>query len=183
MSAQAVSGQIQTSAAMTNTLTGTAGTSKTQVNVGVSQVQISAGTGAGQANEMWSETLTFTADTPVDLDLTALTGEGGRDVSFAAIKYLQVINADSVVGHDVLVGDSGTDDWSAPWSSATNKETVPSGGGAKTQAGNVVGNSMVKENWTAAGWTVDSTHKILRLDPGSHTVGPVTVLIIGNSAP
>lgn len=182
MSAQAVSGQIQASAALKNLLSGTAGTSTTQVQVGTSPINITAGTGAGQMNELWSETITFTPSTPVLLDLTALTGEGGRQVNFAAIKYLEIINADPVVGHDLKIGGAVSNPWSAPFDAGTDKETVPSGGGALNQAGQVVGSPMLKTNLTAAGWTVDSTHKVLELDPGTNAVGPVTIVIGGLSA-
>lgn len=174
MSAQAVNGTIQATISLTNTLSGTSGQAKNQVTVGASQIAVSAGTGAGQCNELWSQTIALVASTPQTLDLTALTGEGGRTVSFSAVKIFEVVNNDPT--NPVTVGNAATTPFAPFWNTPANTESVP-GGGCKDQSGNQVGTPMLKTNLTAAGWSTTGATK-LKLDPGANAIS-VTVTIAG----
>lgn len=174
MSAQAVNGTIQATIALTNTLSNSGNQAKNQVTVGASQIAVSPGTGAGQCNELWSQTINLVASTPQTLNLSSLTGEGGRAVSFSAVKVFEVLNNDPT--NPVTVGNAATTPFAPFWNTPANTESVP-GGGCKDQSGNQVGTPMLKTNLTAAGWTVGANN-LLKLDPGANAIS-VTVTIAG----
>jgi hypothetical protein len=135
--------------------------------LGLTDIVIADGIGAGQVNESWSNILTFVASTPQTLDTRSLVGIGSRAVSFAAIKFWQIVLLSSV--GSLTVGNAATNAWSAPWSSATVTEVITAGG-CVDQQGNLVGTPFCKVRMDATGWVTDATHKDILLTPSAHAL-------------
>lgn len=135
-----------------------------------SQLNATAGTGADQASLKHAKPLTLAA-TPTVLDLTNLTDADGNAISFAAVRWIKIVNLD--LDHAVLVGYATTtaNAWTALVSNP-GQLTVP----ASTAANPGVLGAMAPG---AAGFAVTSSNKLLQLDPGDNTVG-VTVEIVGS---
>ncbi len=123
------------------------------------------GTGANQVNTCWWETRTVSAGANDDLDLTAITKStpaGTATVNFACIKAIQIENLSTTTGDYLLVGkvSAVTNGWEGPFSTV-------SGGLQRVEAEGCYSNFQK----SAAGWTVDSTHKVLRINnPGAAAI-------------
>ena len=111
----------------------------------------------------WSSDLSL-AGSATTLDLTSLTGPRGTE-TFATIVGLYVYNLTTTAGYAVTVGNAASNAWTGPLGGTTPTLTVPAG------------SRLVLENNDTA-WTVDGTHKSLKLDPGANTVS-VRVVILG----
>ena len=120
---------------------------------------IATGTGNGQANALASLSGTITAGTPVDIDLTAIP-QGGQTLTLTAVKSIlvQEVSTTPTQANTLLVGDSSgtlTNAITAFWSLATGREVIGSQG------------AWVRDDYY--GFTVDSSHKVLRLNAGAGT--------------
>lgn len=133
--------------------------------VGYSSTQQYTGTTPGSAKQ-WSGTISL-AGSAQTLDLTALAGLRGTTETFAKVYLMVIVNNTATTGQPLLVGNAASDAFSAFWSSATNVQSVPS-----------KGSRLVFENFDT-GWTVDATHKNLKLDPSAASF-TATVIIIGS---
>jgi hypothetical protein len=70
--------------------------------------QLDSGTGANQADKIWTDTRTLTASSTENLDLAGvLTDAFGATVTFARVKAL-IISANSLNTNDVVVGGAAT---------------------------------------------------------------------------
>lgn len=105
------------------------------------------------------------------LDLTALTGIGGRTVTLPALRLLFAINADPTAGHDVQIGPGASNGLATPFP-GTSAYVESKGGmtGAGAVGNNLLGNPTLLANFSTTGWVVDGTHKTILLTP----VGTVT---------
>jgi hypothetical protein len=132
-------------------------------------VSVVNGTGPNTANEVWSATITFAASTPVTLDLRALSstysGFNGRTVQFSKLRRARFINLTSTPGFKVTVGDAATGD-EFLFDMPADDDTFAVNPGSE----------VILENWVD-GWPVDSSHKDLKLDPGSNVVVLAVILI------
>lgn len=120
--------------------------------------RLTYGTGYGQSNTDWWDTRTVTAAANDDLDLTALTRTapiGVATIAFTCIKSVQIEVLTTTTGYYLLVGkvSSVTNGWEGPF------HTV-AGCVQRIEAEGVYANHQK----SAAGWTVDSTHKVLRIN-------------------
>lgn len=124
-------------------------------------LSLSNGTGgASTGNTVASLLGTLTSGTPVDINLRTLTLAGvDSPITFTNISAALVQEKTSGGSNFLLVGDSSgtlTNAITAFWNTATSQEKVPAGG-AVGFAG-------------PAGYTVDATHCILRLNANTGTV-------------
>lgn len=113
----------------------------------------------------WSGSYTLSA-TPTTLDLTSLTGLRGATETFATVRLLLIRNTSTMTGYGITVGN-GSSPFTPGFSSGTTTWAVPARSRWLAEYGD-----------TAAGWTVDSSHKTVKLDPGSNVV-TCTVFIVG----
>lgn len=159
--------------------TGTAGEANETNNLGDKPIQVGAAQAAGlQFAETWSHTYSAVA-APFDIDLTALTGIGGRPVDFTAsgVRLVQVINSDPAAGHDVTIGPAVTNGWAALWPNGLKVHGGMPGAGIVD--GSPVGNVVLQCCCRPTALVVDSTHKVLTIDPGANTITSLTILIAG----
>lgn len=119
------------------------------------------GTGANQADTAWWETRTILSGTNDDLDLTdieKIAPIGTVTISFDCIKSIQIENLSTTDGDYLLVGKvaSVTNGWEGPFSTIA-------GCAQRIEKEGVYANHQK----SAAGWIVDATHKVLRINnPG-----------------
>lgn len=115
-------------------------------------------------------TLALVASTPQSLDATSLgavTGLKG-DTSFADLKVIDVTNNEAVgSGRNLKVFGAGANGLTGPVNA--NTDVVVIAPGCRRQF-------YTRES---AGWTVDSTHKLIKLDPGTNPVS-VTLALVGD---
>ncbi|MFD0347335.1 hypothetical protein ACFQ0M_17265 [Kitasatospora aburaviensis] len=92
-------------------------------------IGLAAGTGAGQADRLWTATRTIAASSNEDLDLngTALTDALGAAVAMARIKGL-IVAASSANTNNVVVGGAASNGFITWVGSATDKVSVRPGG-------------------------------------------------------
>lgn len=135
--------------------------------LGSAEYALNSGTGASQVDLIWTSARTLAISTPVTLDLRALVGDTGT-VAFSKIRYMHIVNLESVAGRKVTLGnDGGSNTWFAPWSGSTVTEEIPPG------------SPWCKCNFID-GWVVDATHKDFKLAPGAYAVS-LQILIAGNA--
>lgn len=116
------------------------------------------GTAANQVQKLAQESGTTVASTPVDIDLSAIACVDGS-TGLAHVRELIVFNDDAT--NVLTVGDDGvvTNAWDA-WCSGTSPRVLVQPGG----------NLRITKPLGTNGFAVDSTHKVLRLDPGSAAI-------------
>lgn len=134
--------------------------------------QYKNGTGAGAVDTIYAKQITFVASTPQTLDLTSLTDLGGASISFARVRELIIQVVSTTAGWNLTLGNAASNAFSAFWG-ATGTHTVMAGSILYITDPNTVGSSV--------GAYIDSTHKNLKLDPGSNAV-VANILIVGCSA-
>ena len=92
------------------------------------QYDLANGSGAGQANKIWTDRRTLAASASEDLDLAAtLTDPFGATITFARIKAL-LIRAASGNANNVVVGGAAENGWTTWAGDATDKVIVRPGG-------------------------------------------------------
>jgi len=115
-------------------------------------------------------TIAFAASTPQTLDLTALTDIFGAAFGFAGVR-VAIFRNNSVVDADLFqAGNAGANEWAGLCS---NLATVPLYPSTAANDGFVM---YQMPNLTGA--VVDSTHKLLKIDPGTLAKG-LDLLIAG----
>lgn len=132
--------------------------------------EFATGTGAGQINKLGWGTLSLAVSTPVTLDLTAISGmtTWTGDTAFAKVKYLKIINGATAGGtKPLIVGVAASNAFNGQMGGTTPTETVEAGC------------ELEWENKEAGGWTVDSTHKNVKVNPGANAI-VLTIIIAGN---
>jgi len=159
---------------------GTAGDATETNNVGSKAIEIGAAKPAGrQFADVWSQTYA-NVSAPFDIDLTALIGIGGRLVDFTTpgVRLIQAINSDPTAGHDFTIGPGSSNGFAAMWPSG--EDTVFGGmPDAGIVDGQPVGNTVFRSACFPAGLTVDTTHKVITIDPGANTITSLTIVIAG----
>lgn len=152
--------------AITTATTGATSTISVRLPSGLAPINYTSGTGAFQVNKLWFGTFSL-ASTTTTLDLTALSG-GYGDTSFSAVKVFTVIDHETTASKKITVGN------------AASNQFVPGGLSSGTVTWDVDGGATSTFMCaTAAGWTVDSSHKSVKFDSGSNTVS-FSVVIAGN---
>jgi len=137
------------------------------------QTSLATGTAADKADRIWHDSRTVNAGANDDLDLTALTMSlfgSTVTITLAKLKGIYLVNLNTVAG-DVLRFDS----------SVTNGHTGAFGGSntAKVECGE---DDCLKIGNKKSGWTVDGTHKVLRItNPGSNNIN-YKIALFGTSA-
>lgn len=171
--ANSVAGTFSAAVNLTTTFdsTGTGGSASEVNNFDTGGVDVGPSQSAGrQFTEQWSQVYTNLA-APVTIDLTALTGIGGRTVTLPRLALIYAVNADPTAGHNVQIGPGASNGLAAPFPGTSAYLEVPGGmPGAGVVGNKLVGNVGFKTNCSAAGWAIDSTHKTITLTP----VGTVT---------
>jgi len=134
--------------------------------------QLLEGNGSGQAEAAWiSEDQTILDTASVTLDLDALTRTVLGDqlaVSFETVKAVLIKNDDASTGN-LVVGNAGTNEWSAPFGAAGDTLVVPPDG-------------LLLISNRDAGWTVDATHKSFKLTASGGTL-TYSIAIVGTTTP
>lgn len=109
---------------------------------------LSDGTGSNQAQKHYHKAHTITASSSVTIDLTAAADERGVTHDFDKVKWMLIRLRDPATGKTVTVGNAATNQFSAWISAATTTESVSG--------------IMYRDN-PIDGWTVDATHKDLKI--------------------
>jgi hypothetical protein len=134
--------------------------------------QLSNGSAADQANTIWSDQRTVAASGHDDLDLTNLTHTlfgSTLAIDLASVKAILLVNT-STTSNDRLRLDS----------SVANACTAPFGGSA-TSLVEIGADSALLLSSKKDGWTVDSSHKILRVANPSADAITYNIVILGTS--
>lgn len=91
-------------------------------------IELADGTGADQANALWSDTRTLSASASENLDLAgSLTDVFGATLTFTRVKLL-LVRAASGNTNDVLVGGAASNAWVGPFNDATDVAKIKPGG-------------------------------------------------------
>jgi Tfp pilus assembly protein FimT len=151
-----ISGQLTNAISITNSsTTATAGTRSEALNLGGSPVSITDGNGDNQFSKIASGTLTLLTSTPQELDLTAVVAAFGT-VTFSTVKYIRITNASTTSAHKTTVGGASSNAFDGPFAGTAPTVDVYASG------------VLVIYRPLGTGWTVDSTHKALKFNPGSN---------------
>ena len=133
-----------------------------------------AGTSDNQSSKMWHQTLSSIASAgTVDLDLTNLTNTiFGATVTtnFSKVRLLVIQNLASTPGEDLQLVVSPSNGWygtNQPFAASTDTLKILAGGTLILPA-------------PYNGFTVDGTHKVLRIKNNGAAGNTPNVLIIGN---
>lgn len=132
-------------------------------------VQFTPGTGANQANIIWSDTRTIAASGTDDLDLAGvLTHHLGGTLTFAAVKAI-IVRAAAANTNNVVVGGAPTNGFVGPFGAAAHTIALRPG------------NEFVLAS-PVSGWTVTAvTGDILRIaNSGAGTPVTYDIIIIGH---
>ena len=138
------------------------------------------GTSAGNVDLIYAKSLSLAA-AATTLDLTSLTDLNGGAVNFARIREMQIVNLATTAAYTLTIGAAASNQWTTgPLGTATATAIL------QPSVGQTTGSCML--HWcdpfttgASTGGYVDSTHKLLKLDPGSNTLS-CYVLLVGCSA-
>ena len=146
------------------------------IKAGQTSISLADGTSDFQCKFIWSDRFSLVATTKT-YDLTALAvpnvagyGTGSPIITLAKVKAIYLINESVTDGQILYIGNAASNPWSACWDTATNRELV------------LPGSPMLKSNLMAQGtnpWTVDATHKNIKIDSGANTI-TYTLVILGS---
>lgn len=131
-----------------------------------------SGTGAGQADKVFSDIRSIAASSNDDLDLAgSLVDPLGVVVVFAGIKAIYV-EADAANVNDVVIGGHDTAAFLGPFADDSDKINLKPG------------EVLLVTNRTAAGWPVTATTAdILRIaNGGSGSAVGYSIILVGDSA-
>lgn len=121
------------------------------------------GTTANKANVIWHDRRTVAAATNDDLDLTTLTDRLGNALAFTLIKWFVLRLITPTTGYKLTVGNGAANQFTGWFGAAAHTEDVM--------------DWMAKVN-QIDGWTVDGTHKSLRIrNPGANPITYDIVLV------
>lgn len=129
---------------------------------------LTTGTGSGQANAFYAVQATATAGSDTDYDLTALTDSNGVALNFAKVRWF-VLQIDSPVTGAYLI-------WLGTDTGLTNPVTLWKA--ANTNDTNLMGITVNTSD--IDGWTVDSSHRVLRLNNPTASSITYRMLLVGN---
>lgn len=132
-------------------------------------VRLRDGTGANQANQMFTDTRTLAASATENLDLAGgIVNALGATVTFTAIKLIR-IRAAAANTNNVVIGGAASNPFVGPFVDATDKISIPPGGVFEIL------------NPSAAGWAVTASTGDLLLVTNSSSGTPVsyTIEIVG----
>lgn len=115
------------------------------------------GTSTGMSNAIVTLSGSVTAGSPVDIDLTAIA-QGSNTITLTSVKAILIQESSTVAvqANTLLVGDSSgtlTNAITAFWTVNTGRDIIGSQG------------ALMKVN--QYGFTVDGSHKVLRINAGS----------------
>jgi hypothetical protein len=133
---------------------------------------LDSGTGANQADKVWSDTRTITASGTDDIDLAGvLTDAFGAGLTFVKVKIIAV-SAASGNTNNVVVGNAAATQFQGPFGAVTHTVAVAPGG------------LFLVARADAAGWPVGAgTSDLLRVtNGGAGTSVTYDIVIIGTSA-
>lgn len=134
------------------------------------QCYLKQGTGVDQCDGVSAEIISLVASTPQIVDLSALTDAiTGAALTVARIVFIAFKNLATTDGYNVLIGDAATNEFDGFLSAAATMTLFPS---SPLNDGFVVISAP-----NATGMPVNSTHKALKLDPGSNAIQ--VVMIVG----
>lgn len=160
-------------AKLAGTLTGTPDLGSAGYSFALTKaIALSTGTGADQADLVWTDTRTIAASGTDDLDLAgSLTGMLGGTLTFARIRAIYVAAATANT-NNVLIGAAASNQFVGPFGASTHTLAVKPGGVA------------LLANRDTTGWAVTAaTADLLRIaNSGSGTGVTYDIAIIGCSA-
>lgn len=136
-----------------------------------STVSLASGTGASQADLLFTDTRTIAASGTEDLDLAgSLVDALGNTLTFVTVKAI-LIKASSANTNNVTVSPAAANGFLGPFNAAADLVSVPPGGMFMVQA-------------PVAGWTVTAgTGDLLTIaNSGAGTGVTYDVIIVGTSA-
>jgi hypothetical protein len=138
-----------------------------------SRCNFTSGTLANQCDTLYASTLTLAA-VHTALNLQSLLDPFGNAISFARVKYLQVVNTSQTDGHNVLMGyASSTANCFVGFLSNPGQVVI----GPSTAANQGV---FVATSPNTTGFPVSSSSYLLNFDPQSETI-TINVTILGCS--
>jgi hypothetical protein len=171
-----LSGKITTTINFNETLDpSTAERVKRDIDLAISNYALTDGTGAAQANKVWTKRQTLTA-TSATYDLAALalpnvagSGTGSPLLAFTKIKLIALYNESTTDGAILYFGNAATNRFSAYTDTSAARLLCMPGiplilASTLAQASNP--------------WTVDATHKDIKIDSGAATI-TYTLIIAG----
>lgn len=123
------------------------------------------GSGASQVSKAYQATFALAVSTPQTVDLSAVVCTDGT-TGFATVREVQVFNDATATAKDLTL-DAPTN-YFAYWLASAVVETVPSGSSVRHACPN-----------NTAGWTVDGTHKLITLNPGTNTF-QARIVVLGS---
>ena len=136
--------------------------------------QLSNGSAADQADTIWSDQRTVAASGHDDLDLTNLTHTlfgSTLTIDLASVKAILLINTSTTSNDRLRLG----------FGPVANACTAPFGGSATSKV-EIGADSALLLSSKKDGWTVDSTHKILRVvNPSADSI-TYSIVILGTSS-
>src|SRR5258708_1791896 len=154
---------IQSSLAVTFSQVGTGILSTTSVpkTLSLASVLQTSGVLADECDTLHMKTYTFTASTPIPIDLTSLTDIFGNAISFARVRLIAFRNLATTDGWVLTVGAAV----STPWTGFLNATgTTPIFPSSTINSGFTV---FAAPNTT--GMPVTGSSKILQMNPGANT--------------
>ena len=127
--------------------------------------ELTDGTGSGEVEEGSTVSASIVAAAPKEWDLFGssagdynVAGIDTDAIVFTKIKSIVVVNLNTTAAEILILGGSAANAWDAMFSSvAASKIQVPPGG-------------VFVASHPASGWTVDNTHKLLKIDAASGTI-------------
>lgn len=127
------------------------------------------GTGANQANAVFTDARSINASSDEELDLAGVLAEAfGATLTFTKVKLFAIV-ADAGNTNDVVVGGAGSNAWSAPFGDPTDTVKVRPGGALLLVAPNAAGYAV----------TAGSADKLKVANSGSGTAVGYKILIVG----
>lgn len=159
---------VQLAASLTNAQDLSSGSSDTPFG---RQFSFTDGTGASQANRIWTDERTLTASATEDLDLsgTTLTDAFGATVVLQKVKGL-IVAASTGNTNNVIIGGASATQWVGPFGAATHTLAVQPGG------------VVALFTPSAAGYPVTASTDLLKV-ANSGAGAPVTyqIVVIGTN--
>lgn len=166
-----VRGDLRINLALDYTKAADLGTAKFPISID-DVTRVAPGTGAKQADKLFSDTRTIAASSNDDLDLAgSLSDNFGAALTFAEVMAIYV-KASAANTNNVVIGGHDSAPFLGPFADATDKIVLKPGA------------SILIKDETAAGWPVTATSAdILRLANSSSGSGVTyDIVIIGRSA-
>ena len=133
---------------------------------------LASGTAVDTADRVWADTRTLASAANDDLDLTALTATifgSTVTVTMAKLKAIYIVHSSTTVGEKLNLDTSVANGLTAFTGSATGKVSV----GA---------DSVLLLTSKKDGWTIDATHKVLRITNAGSASAVYYIVLLGTSA-